>query len=141
MIFGMGAANSTSESRGWRMAENRARSSISYQITAIVEGMQVDYTQQAGNDGAETSQNFFEDVGRQLTANVLNGARIERRGIGSNGTYYVLVSYSESAVREAGTEAIQAAARKSQISAANALRAMDTALEAKRTPALIETGE
>jgi hypothetical protein len=141
MIFGMGAANSTSESRGWRMAENRARSSISYQMTAIVEGMQTDYTRQAGNDGAEISQNFFEDVGRQLTATVLNGARVEKRGIGGNGTYYVLVSYSESAVRDAGSAAIQqASARSAQIDAGNALRAMDAALAEKRTPALVETG-
>jgi hypothetical protein len=140
MIFGMGSANSTNESRGWRMAENRARSSISYQITAIVEGMQQDYTQQAGTDGAETSQNFFLDVGRQLTSSVLNGARVEKRGIGSDGTYYVLVSYSESAVRDAGSDAIQAAARNAQINAENALRAMDAAFAAKRTPALVETG-
>jgi hypothetical protein len=141
MFFGMGSANSTNESRGWKMAENRARNSISYQITAIVEGMQEDYTKQAGTDGAEISQNFFQDVGRQLTANVLNGARIERRGVGSNGTYYILVSYSESAVRDAGTAAIQTAARNAQISAENALRAMDAALAAKRTPVLVETGE
>jgi hypothetical protein len=139
-FFGMGAANSTNESRGWKMAENRARNSISYQITSIVEGMQVDYTTQAGTEDAEASLNFFQDVGRQLTANVLNGARIEKRGIGSNDTYYVLVSYSESAIREAGSAAIQAAAKNAQISAENALQAMDTALTAKRTPELVETG-
>jgi hypothetical protein len=70
----------------------------------------------------------------------LNGARIERRGIGSNGTYYVLVSYSESAVRDAGSAAIQTAARNAQINAENALRAMDAAFAVKRTPALVETG-
>jgi hypothetical protein len=139
-LFGMGAANSTNESRGWKMAENRARNSISYQITAIVEGMQEDYTKQAGSDGAEVSENFFRDVGRQLTANVLNGARIEKRGMGSNGTYYVLVSFSESAVRDAGSAAIQTAARNAQINAENALQAMDAALAAKRTPELVETG-
>jgi hypothetical protein len=139
-LFGMGAANSTNESRGWKMAENRARNSISYQITSIVEGMQTDYTRQAGNDDAETSLNFFEDVGRQLTANALSGARIEKRGMGSNGTYYVLVSYSESAVKDAGNTAIQAAAKNAQISADNALKAMDAALAAKRTPELVETG-
>jgi hypothetical protein len=139
-IFGLGSAISTNESRGWRMAENRARSSISYQITAIVEGMQVDYTQQAGNDNAEIGENFFEDVGRQVTATVLNGARVEKRGISSNGTYYVLVSYSEAAVRESGSAAIQTAANKAQADAAKALRSLDTVLAAKRTPILVETG-
>jgi hypothetical protein len=140
-LFGMGSANSTNESRGWKMAENRARNSISYQITSIVEGMQEDYTQQAGSDDAEISENFFRDVGRQLTANVLNGARTEKRGIGSNGTYYVLVSFSESEVRDAGNAAIQTAARKAQINAENALQAMDIQLAKKRTPELVETGE
>jgi hypothetical protein len=103
--------------------------------------MQEDYTKQAGTDGAEAGLNFFQDVGRQLTANVLNGARIEKRGMGSNGTYYVMVSFSESAVRTAGSAAIQTAARNAQISAENALRAMDAALASKRTPpVLVETG-
>ena len=139
-LFGLGSAVSTNESRAWRMAENRARSSISYQITAIVEGMQVDYTQQAGNDGGEIGENFFEEIGRQLTANVLNGARVEKRGISSNGTYYVLVSYSESAVRDAGSAAIRTAANKAQVDATKALKSMDTVLAAKRTAVLVESG-
>lgn len=139
-LFGMGSAVSTNESRAWRMAENRARSSISYQITAIVEGMQVDYTQQSGNDGGEIGENFFEEIGRQLTANVLNGARVEKRGISSNGTYYVLVSFSEAAVRDAGSAAIRAAANKAQADAAKALQSLDTVLAAKRTAVLVESG-
>jgi hypothetical protein len=137
-IFGMGAANSTNESRGWRMAENRARSSISYQITAFVDGMQEDYTMQSGIDGAETGENFFQDVGRQLTATVLSGARVEQRGIGGNGTYYVLVSYPESAVKDATGAAIQTAAKNARINKEAALRAMDKALAAKGTPELVE---
>jgi hypothetical protein len=102
--------------------------------------MQTDYTKQAGNDDAEIGQNFFEDVGRQLTANALNGARVEKRGTGGVNTYYVLVSYSESAVRDAGSAAIQTAAKNAQIDAQKALGAMDAAFAAKRTPALVETG-
>jgi hypothetical protein len=141
-IFGMGSAVSTNESRGWRMAENRARTSISYQITAIVRGMQVDYTRQAGSDGAETGQNFFEEVGRQLTITTLNGARVEQRGVGSNGTYYVLVSYSESSARAAGSAAIQREAENTQIAINKdiAMRAMDAEFDKARTPALVETG-
>jgi hypothetical protein len=123
------------------MAENRARTAISYQITAIVEGMQVDYTKQAGSDGGEAGQSFFEEVSRQLTANVLNGARIEQRGIGSNGTYYALVSYSESALRSAGAAAIQSAAKDAQVNAASMLQSMDGQLAIKRAPQLVETGE
>jgi hypothetical protein len=110
----------------------------------IVQGKeserQNDYTKQAGSDEAETGLNFFQDVGRQMTATVLNGARIVRRGVGSNGTYYVLVSYSESAVRKVGSDAIQTAAAKAQINAEKALRSMDAGLSAERTPELVETG-
>jgi hypothetical protein len=102
--------------------------------------MQVDYTQQAGNDGAEIGENFFEDVGRQVTTTVLKGAQVEKRGISSNGTYYVLVSYPGGAVREAGSAAIQAEANKAQADAAKALQSLDTVLAAKRTPVLVETG-
>jgi hypothetical protein len=141
-IFGTGMANSTSESRGWTMAENRARTSISYQITAFVEGMQEDYSKQAGIDGAETGQNFFQEVSRQLTANVLSGARVEKREVSSNGTYYVLVSYSTSTVKNTASAAIQeAAAKDAQINAANAIRAMDAAFAAKRAPLVVENGE
>lgn len=139
-IFGMGSANSTNEGRGWAMAANRARTSISFQITAIVKGMQESYTKQAGNDGAEIGQNFFMEVGRQLTYNALNGARDEIRGIGSNGTYYVLVSYSRSSARSAGSTAIQtAAAKDAQVNKEYAMQAMNEALAAEWPPALVET--
>jgi predicted small lipoprotein YifL len=141
-IFGIGAASSTSESRGWRMAENRARTSISYELTAIAEGMQEDYSQQAGEDGAATGQTFFQDVSRQLTASVLSGARVEKREVNRNGTYYVLVSYSATAARDASERAIrEEAARNAQINASSALQAMDAAFAAKRAPLVVEAGE
>lgn len=140
-IFGIGAASSPNESRGWRMAENRARSSIAYEITAIIESMQIDYTMQAGSDNATVGQEFFQDVGRQMTFNVLNGARVEERGVSGNGVYYVLMSYSESALRSAGNAAIQAATKDAQINAENALRAMDAALASRRAPVMVDSGD
>jgi hypothetical protein len=141
LIYGMGSAVSTNESRGWRMAENRARMSISYQITAIIKGMQVDYTNQAGTDSNETGLNFFEDVGRQLTASVLNGARIARRGQGTNGTYYVLVSYSQATVKRSISNQVgSTAAKQARVDANAALKAMDAAFAALDKPELVETG-
>jgi hypothetical protein len=140
LIYGMGSAVSSNESRGWKMAENRARTSISYQITAIVEGMQNDYQQQAGTDGDEIGQNFFEDVSRQLTASILSGAKVAKRGTGSGGKYYVLTSYSVSAAKNTVNSLSETAAKKAEVNAQNALRAMDRAFAAKRTPALVENG-
>jgi hypothetical protein len=140
LIYGMGSAVSSNESRGWKIAENRARTSISYQITAIVEGMQEDYQKQAGIDDAEIGQNFFEDVSRQLTASVLSGARIAKRGTGGDGKYYVLASYSVSAVKNSVISMTETAAKKAEVSAKAALQAMDSAFAAKRTPSLVESG-
>jgi hypothetical protein len=140
LIFGMGSAVSSNESRGWKLATNRARSEISYQLTTIVEGMQTDYQRQAGTDGAETGLEFFEDVNRQLTANVLSGAKVVKRGVGKDGKYYVLTSYPVSAVKDSIGSMAETAAKKAEISANAALQAMDKALAAKRTPRLIESG-
>ncbi|MDR1618807.1 MAG: LPP20 family lipoprotein [Treponema sp.] len=141
LIFGMGTMASSNESRGWKAAENRARTSISYQITAIVEGMQIDYQQQAGTDGNEAGLNFFEDVGRQLTANALNGARVAKRGVGNGGRYYVLMSYPVSAAKEITQGQIDVAANRAEIKARQAIEAMDRAFAARRSPSLVESGE
>jgi hypothetical protein len=122
------------------MATNRARSDISYQLTAIVEGMQTDYQQQAGSDAATTGLEFFEDVSRQLTANALSGARVVKRGVGGDGKYYVLASYSVSAVKDLVNSLVETAAKKAELSKNVALQGLDNALEAKRTPRLVESG-
>jgi hypothetical protein len=141
LIYGMGSAVSTNESRGWTMAENRARSSISYQITALVQGMQTDYQRQSGTDGNQVGMEFFEGIGRQLTDNALSGARVAKRGIGKDGTYYVLVSYAESAIRNTVSLQINnEGARYAEFKAKEALAAMDAALAKRRTPTLVETG-
>ncbi|MDR1932123.1 MAG: LPP20 family lipoprotein [Spirochaetales bacterium] len=141
LIYGMGSAVSTNESRGWRMAENRARMSISYQITALVQGMETDYQRQAGTDGNQVGQEFFEGVGRQVTENALSGARVAKRGIGKNGTYYVLVSYAESAVRNTISAQIDnEGSRYAEFKAREAAAAMDAVLAERRNPSLVETG-
>ncbi|MDR0377417.1 MAG: LPP20 family lipoprotein [Spirochaetaceae bacterium] len=140
LIYGMGSAVSANESRGWKLAANRARLDISYQLTTIVEGMQIDYQLQAGNDDVETGQEFFQDISRQLTAHVLSGAKVVKRGDGNDGKYYVLTSYSVSAVRDSVKSMAETAAKKAEISANAALQALDRALANKRTPTLVESG-
>jgi hypothetical protein len=141
-IYGLGSAQSPDESLGWKMSENRARMSISYQITSIIKGMQVDYQQQAGTSGSEVGLNFFEDIGRQLTASVLSGARTARRGQSRSGTYYALASYSIADIKSAVASNVSSqAAQQARINANNALRAMDVAFAALEAPPLVETDE
>ncbi|MDR0375736.1 MAG: LPP20 family lipoprotein [Treponema sp.] len=142
-IYGTGVAVSTSEARGWKLAENRARASISYQIIDIVEGMQIDFDQQAGPDGAETGESFFEDVSRQLTTSILSGARVVKRGTGKENTYYVMTSYSVSTVKTTVNSLAESAVEKAEMnrqSANAALNAMDKALAVKREPVPVESG-
>jgi hypothetical protein len=127
-IFGIGVAVESNASRGWRMAENRAHISISYQVTAIVENMKAYY------EDVETGMSFYEEVNRRYTSVILHGMRVEMREQGENGTYYVLVSYPKPALRDEGVAAIQTAAENTQIDVAAMLQAMDAAFAAKYSP-------
>jgi hypothetical protein len=141
VFYGMGSAESARESRGLRLSENRARLSVSYQLTALVRGMEIDYQQQAGTDDNEVGLGFFEGVSRQLTDNALSGARVVKRGIGKNGTYYALVSFPESAVRNTITAQINnEASRYAEFKAKEAVSAMDAALAEQRKVSLVESG-
>jgi hypothetical protein len=138
-IYGIGTMTSTNESVGWKAAENRARSSISYQLTALIEGMQVDYqTQTAAADATEVKE-FFEDVNRQLTANAMSGSRIVKRGTGARDAYYALASYSIAAVKAEVQAQIESAAVKGvKLDAQAALGIMDANLDRKTTPTVVD---
>jgi hypothetical protein len=138
-IYGIGTMTSTNESVGWKAAENRARSSISYQLTALVEGMQTDYQTQAGAAGVTETQEFFEDVNRQLTANALGSAKIVKRGLGGKDTYYALASYSTAAVKAEVQAQIESAAVKGvKLDAQAALGSLDNNLAKKTKPAVVD---
>jgi hypothetical protein len=138
-IYGIGTMTSTNESVGWKAAENRARSSISYQLTALVEGMQTDYQTQTTAAGTTEVQEFFEDINRQLTANAMSGAKIVRRGTGARDTYYALASYSISAVKAEVQAQIESAAVKGvKLDAQAALGSMDANLDKKTRPTVVD---
>jgi hypothetical protein len=138
-IYGIGTMTSTNESIGWKAAENRARASISYQLTVLVEGMQVDYQTQTGAAGVTETQEFFEDVNRQLTANAMSGSKIVRRDVGSKDTYYALASYSLAAVKAEVQAQLESAAVKGvKLDAQAALGSMDTQIEKKTKPPIVD---
>jgi hypothetical protein len=138
-IYGIGTMASTNESLGWKASENRARSSISYQLTALVEGMQTDYQTQTGAAGITETQEFFEDINRQLTANAMSGARIVRRGISGKETYYALASYSIAAVKAEVQAQLESAAVKGvKLDAQAALGSLDENLAKKTNPVVVD---
>jgi hypothetical protein len=138
-IYGIGTMASTNESVGWKAAENRARSSISYQLTVLVEGMQTDYQTQTGAAGVTETQEFFEDVNRQLTANAMSGAKVVKRGLGSKDTYYALASYSIAAVKAEVKAQLEAAAVKGvKLDAQTALGSLDANLAKKTKPPVVD---
>jgi hypothetical protein len=139
IIYGIGTMTSTNESVGWKASENRARASISYQLTALVEGMQTDYQTQTGAAGVTEAQEFFEDINRQLTANAMSGARIVRRGIGGKDAYYALASYSIAAVKAEVQAQLESAAVKGvKLDAQAALGSLDANLANKTKPVVVD---
>jgi hypothetical protein len=138
-IYGIGTMTSTNESVGWKAAENRGRASVSYQLTALVEGMQTDYQTQTGAAGVTEIQEFFEDINRQLTANAMSGARIVRRGISGKETYYALASYSIAAVKAEVQAQLESAAVKGvKMDAQAALGSLDANLARKTGPVVVD---
>ncbi|MDR1247706.1 MAG: LPP20 family lipoprotein [Treponema sp.] len=138
-IYGIGTMTSTNESVGWKAAENRARASISYQLTVLVEGMQTDYQTQTGAAGVTETQEFFEDINRQLTANAMGGAKIVKRGIAGKETYYALGSYSIAAVKADVQAHLESAAVKGvKMDAQAALGSLDANLSKKTKPTVVD---
>jgi hypothetical protein len=88
----------TSESRTQRAAEHRARTSITFQLQALVDAMEEDYTSEGGTDNDPAALNYFAAVSRQLTSQILGNAKIVNRWKRADGTLYVLALYSKSEV-------------------------------------------
>jgi hypothetical protein len=138
-FYGIGTMTSTNESVGWKAAENRARASISYQLTVLVEGMQTDYQTQTGAAGVTETQEFFEDINRQITANAMSGAKIVKRGVGSKDAYYALASYSIAAVKAEVQAQLESAAVKGvKLDAQAALGSLDANLAKKTKPPVVD---
>ena len=138
-IYGIGAMTSANESVGWKAAENRARASISYQLDALVEGMQTDYQTQIGAADITEVQEVFEDINRQLTSNAIGGAKIVKRGVAGKDTYYALASYSTAAIKTDVQNQLEAAALKGvKVNSQAALESLDANLAKKSKPVIVD---
>ena len=141
-IYGIGSAKMQDADRSRRASEHRARTSLSFQLTAIVRAMEVDYGMEGGTTNDVAVTQLWENIDRQLSAEALQGANIVRRYISSDGTHYALAGYQKNQGKTDIKGVIEnAASRTATIRADAALKAMDAAFDQIGRPVPVETGE
>jgi hypothetical protein len=134
-FFGIGSAKLARADRSRSAAEHRARTSLTFQLEALVDAMETDYYSEAGTIKDAAVAEMFEAVDRQLASAVLRGAKVKERKAGDDGTVYALVVYSEADAENAIKGVIESAASKNaRIKSDAALRAMDAAFSNKLPP-------
>ncbi|MDR0876581.1 MAG: LPP20 family lipoprotein [Treponema sp.] len=142
-IFGIGSAKMARSDRSRSAAEHRARTSLTFQMKALVEAMETDYYSEAGG-GASTDAavaEMFEAVDRQLAASAIKGAKVTKRDVGADGTVYAMIAYNQAAAENDIKGVIESAASKNaRIKSDAALKAMDAAFAQKISPEPVETG-
>jgi hypothetical protein len=119
-VYGAGQAKMGNESRSQRAAENRARESVAFQVSVMVDAMQKDFTEEGGTDDDPAASNFFQAVNRQLASEVLRDARISKRWKGADATWFALAEYPKAAMaatikKMAENSASKLAAAKTQL--------------------------
>jgi hypothetical protein len=125
-LFATGSAKLTADSLSITMAESQARQSLALQLNVIVQGMITSYQREAGIPNNTTSQEFAENVGRQLVNTELTGAVPIKREKTSDGTWWVLLSYSKAeAAKTAATVVENEASRYAEFKAMEAIKLMD----------------
>jgi hypothetical protein len=141
-FFGIGSAKMARADRSRSAAEHRARTSLAFQLEALVDAMETDYYSESGTIKDAAVAEMFEAVDRQLASAVLRGAKVKERSIGSDDTVYALVVYNQAEAESAVKGVIEnAASKNARIKSDAALKAMDTAFANKAPPAPVETGD
>jgi len=141
-LFGVGSAKMQSTDRSRRASEHRARNSLTFLLNTYVKAMQVDYGKEAGTTNDMAVTELFENIDRQLAAAVLNGARVSKRFVASDGTHYALISYPKNSAKEAVKGVVESAASKTAtIQAGIALDVMDKEFAKGSKPQPVDTGE
>jgi hypothetical protein len=94
-LWGIGSARQSTDNMSMTMAENRARVSISQQLSSVVQNMITDYTRDAGTSGSQASISLQESVSRSLSEAKLTGAKPLKRWKGPDGTWWYLLEYKK----------------------------------------------
>jgi hypothetical protein len=103
-IFGTGSAKMTNQKLAMQAAEARARTSLAFTLKANIQAMITVYAREAGNVNESSSLAFIESISQQLTDGILSGAKLYKRGIGKDGTVYVVVMLDNSVAAQIAAE-------------------------------------
>jgi hypothetical protein len=141
-FYGIGTAKMQNMDRSRRAAENRARTSLSFQLNTYVKAMEVDYGKEAGTTNNMATTELFENISRQLTIATLSGASVSKRFVASDGTQYALIAYPKNSAKDTVKGVVENAASKAAtIQKDIALKAMDKAFDEISAPQPVDTGE
>jgi hypothetical protein len=111
------------------MADSRARQSIGLQLRTNVQALITDYARQAGTQNNSAALEYAEVVGRQLVNVELVGAKVVKREIMKDGTFWVLMSYDKAAAAQTAAVILEnEASRYAEFKAREALQMMDQQL-------------
>ncbi|MDR2095241.1 MAG: hypothetical protein LBP76_06950 [Treponema sp.] len=131
--YGVGSAAMANTSIEMQASADRARADLAAQLETDIKRMAADYSRSVQNSRRESFTGFYENMSEQLSAVVISGAEIDRRGRGGDGNYYTRVKYPKQRAEEALTRAIEDEALKNaEFDKDRALQAMNEALQAKR---------
>ncbi|MDR2468729.1 MAG: hypothetical protein LBD22_07200 [Spirochaetaceae bacterium] len=135
VIYGVGSANLSTVNMSMTMAETRARTAIARELSATARQMIDDYMGDASeiSGSKRDAEAFAQIVSRTLAEAKMSGARVVRRDVSQDGTWWCLVSYNKNtAAKDAlsviNKEKVNYAAYKNW----NAQRDMEAAFAAQK---------
>jgi hypothetical protein len=94
-IYGRGVAKFADLNMSISTAETRARTAISFTLSANIEAMVIDFNQTAGNSDVQSNLTFVQNISRQLTTSKLTEVEVQDTEVAPDGTAYVLVVMSK----------------------------------------------
>jgi hypothetical protein len=129
VLYGIGSAKQATQQLSMTMADSRARQSVAFQLRTNVQAMITDYARQSGTMDENTALEFAEVVGRQLVNVELSGAKVVKREVMKDGTFWVLMSYGKPDAAQTAAKVIDSeSAKYAEFKAKEALGLMDQQL-------------
>ena len=132
--WGIGFAKLQNESLAMRTATSRARRDIAEQISLQVQGLLIDYANEAGTLNNSRSIQKIETIGKDLVDMTLSGASPNARTQMGDGTWWVRVALSkEDAMRDISRIVNHEMADYAEFRADQALRMLNFEIKKSRT--------
>ncbi len=101
-FYGVGSYKSSNLSTARTAATANARAEIAAQVEVKVDSAVKQYAQESGVDGNKQVVEFLETVTKQVASATLNGSKVVETYLDKQeGTFYVMVMYQKSALKEA----------------------------------------